>query len=162
MLITPMPAPTNAIFAPESRSLTCFSSNLQNPLASNLQVSFSRTVPVLAAILVALCVMPAASASPLDPNTDLPGPVRYAPAQLSGHAPRTAAMNSDRTFERYGPQATERAVRSSLKTALMPDPVAMAALIFCAFALRWMRMRRQSLARAHEVANRAPVLARVA
>src|SRR5438874_5244744 len=74
MLMTSMPAPTNAIFAPESRSLTCFSSNLQNPLASNLQVSFSRTVPVLAAILVALCVMPAASARPLDPNTDLPGP----------------------------------------------------------------------------------------
>ena len=26
--------------------------------------------------------------------------------------------------------------------ALVPDPTAMAALIFCAFALRWMRMHK--------------------
>lgn len=34
-------------------------------------------------------------------------------------------------------------MRSSLKAALVPDPVAMGALIFCAFALRWMRLRNQ-------------------
>jgi hypothetical protein len=35
-----------------------------------------------------------------------------------------------------------RAVRASLKAALTPDPVAMGALLFCAFALRWMRVRK--------------------
>ena len=157
-----MAAPKNATVPSKHCSYRRISSNLQHAVASNINVSLSRTVPILAVVFAALCATPPLSASPVDPNINLPGPARYAPAQLSGRTQRITAANSDRTFERYGPQATERAVRSSLKAALLPDPVAMAALIFCASALRWMRIRRQSMAKAYAVANHAPVVPRAA
>lgn len=56
------------------------------------------------------------------------------------------------TFEKYGPQARARAVRASLKTALAPDPLSMGALLFCAFSLRWMRMRKELPRRAEHQA----------
>ena len=120
------------------------SSNLQHPLASNVHVSSQRTALILAMAVVLLAVIPLSSATSVDAEARLPGPTaQFVPAQLSGHAPRQIVANPDRTYERYGPQATERAVRSSLKVALLPDPLAMGSLIFCAFVLRWMRMRRQ-------------------
>ena len=89
--------------------------------------------------------------------------MRYVPAQLSGRAPRTIAAGPGRTFDRLGPQATERAVRASLKAALVPDPVAMGALIFCAFTLRWMRLRNQQrVAAVRSVADAMPALPRAA
>jgi hypothetical protein len=160
--MTSMAAPNSAMFPVQTRAFRRIASNLQHTTASNFRVSFRRILPVLVGIFLALSAMPPVSASPVDPNANLPGPATYAPAQLSGRAPRTTAVNSDRTFERYGPQATQRAVRSSLKVALLPDPLAMAALIFCAFALRWMRNRRQSPARQYAVADRAPVVPRAA
>ena len=120
------------------------SSNLQHTLASNIAVSFQRKALIVAAAIVVLAAIPQSSASSVQPDSRIPGPTaQFVPAQLSGQAPRQIVANPDRTFERYGPQATERAVRSSLKIALVPDPLAMGSLIFCAFALRWMRRRRQ-------------------
>jgi len=59
------------------------------------------------------------------------------------------------TFEKYGPQSTARAVRASLRSALAPDPLSMGALLFCAFALRWMRMRKEQTDRAKGTAQAA-------
>ena len=119
------------------------SSNPQQTMASNLRVSSSRKLSITAAMLCAACAILPANATPTDAGMSIPAPtLRYVPVQLSGRAPNTMAANPRRTFDRLGPQATERAVRSSLKTALVPDPLAMAALIFCAFALRWMRLQK--------------------
>jgi len=103
-------------------------------------------------------------ATPIDAAMNIPQPtVRYVPVQLSGRAPRMIAANPRRTFDRLGPQATERAVRSSLKVALVPDPLAMGALIFCAFALRWMKAQKgQRTAAVHSVAGTTPLLPRAA
>jgi hypothetical protein len=70
-------------------------------------------------------------------------PVMYIPARVKWHTARKPGQNLSLTLEQYGPQATARAVRASLKVALVPDPVAMAALLFCAFALRWIRLRKE-------------------
>ena len=59
------------------------------------------------------------------------------------------------TFEKYGPQSTARAVRASLRSALAPDPLSMGALLFCAFSLRWMRMRKEQTERAKGPAQAA-------
>ena len=133
-------------------------------MASNAVVSSHSKEFVLAAILVVFAATSWGSATPVDSETNIPSPAaRFVPAQLSGHAPRTILANPDRTFEKYGPQATERAVRSSLKVALVPDPLAMGALIFCAFALRAMRMRKeQSPQKDYVTASRADVLERAA
>src|ERR1700745_2544897 len=99
-------------------------------MASNVDVSSRRLSRTLGAIFLA-STMSVVSATPVDSSINIPVPAaRYVPAQLSGHTPRTIAANPGRTFDRLGPQATERAVRSSLKTALVPDPLAMGALIF--------------------------------
>jgi hypothetical protein len=74
------------------------------------------------------------------PNSSAPSPVISASQQM----PERPNM----TFEKYGPQSTARAVRASLRSALTPDPVSMAALLFCAFSLRWMRMRKEHTDRA--------------
>ena len=133
-------------------------------MASNAVVSSHSKEFVLAAILVVFAATSWGSATPVDSETNIPSPAaRFVPAQLSGHAPRTILANPDRTFEKYGPQATERAVRSSLKVALVPDPLAMGALIFCAFALRWIRQRRsENPARAYPAASHADAVARAA
>ncbi len=67
----------------------------------------------------------------------------FVPARIGWDSPAARASNLNLTFEQYGPQATARAVHASLWAALTPDPVAMAALLFCAFAWRWMRMRKE-------------------
>jgi len=118
-------------------------SNLPHTLASNVEVSFPRKALILATAVVVLAAIPLSGASSVDAEARVPAPTaQFVPAQLSGHAPRQIVVSPERTYERYGPQATERAVRSSLKVALVPDPLAMGSLIFCAFALRWMRARR--------------------
>ena len=68
--------------------------------------------------------------------------IESAPAS-STNASQQLIEKPNLTFEKYGPQARARAVRASLKTALAPDPLSMGALLFCAFSLRWMRMRRE-------------------
>lgn len=68
-------------------------------------------------------------------------PARVSVAGFVSNDSRRGAPNFNFTFEKYGPQATARAVRASLLATLTPDPVAMGALLFCAFALRWIRMR---------------------
>jgi hypothetical protein len=67
----------------------------------------------------------------------------FIPARIGWDSSATRTANLNLTFEQYGPQATARAVRASLWVALTPDPIAMAALLFCAFALRWMRTRKE-------------------
>ena len=108
--------------------------------------------------------MAPASATPIDAGMNIPQPaVRYVPAQLTGRASHMVAANPRGTFDRLGPQATERAVRSSLKLALVPDPLAMGALIFCAFALHWMKVQKgQRTAAVHSVPRTTPVLPRAA
>ena len=136
-------------------------SNLQHTMASNVDVSSRRLSRAIGAIFV-VSTMSVVSATPVDSGMNIPVPAaRYVPAQLSGNTPRTIAANPGRTFDRLGPQATERAVRSSLKTALVPDPLAMGALIFCAFALRWISRRQQVTGR-HSPANEAPAVPRAA
>jgi len=81
------------------------------------------------------------------PNKSAPSPVITASQQV----PEKPNM----TFEKYGPQSTARAVRASLRSALTPDPVSMAALLFCAFSLRWMRMRKEHTDRAKGAAQAA-------
>jgi hypothetical protein len=154
----PTKAASRAIFRGD------ISSNLQHTLASKVVVSSHRKGPVLAAFFALLSVAPRVSATPNGSWINTPAPtVRYVPAQLSGRAPRTIAAGPGRTFDRLGPQATERAVRSSLKAALVPDPVAMGALIFCAFTLRWMRLRNQQrVAAVRSVADAMPALPRAA
>jgi hypothetical protein len=70
-------------------------------------------------------------------------PMRYIPARVGWAAAKPTPIHVNLALEQYGPQATVRAVRSSLKAALTPDPLAMSPLLFCAFALRWMRLRRE-------------------
>ena len=142
-----------------SQMVSQISSNLQHTRASNVPVSSCR---VFVAVVVFACALWGSAVG--DPYANVPTPTaKFVPAQLSGHAPRRIAANPGRTFDLYGPQATERAVRSSLKVALVPDPLAMGALNFCAFALRWIRQRRsENPARAYPAASHADAVARAA
>jgi len=69
-------------------------------------------------------------------------PMMFVPARVGWHPARKPTANLSLTLEQFGPQATARAVRASLRAALVPDPVAMGSLLFCAFALRWIRLRK--------------------
>ena len=151
-------------FERKSCPLRQISSNLQHCPASNVAVSFQRKVLIVSGIAAVLSAIPSLSATPIDSGINIPSPTAgYVPAQLSGRVPRNTVATSEQTFERYGPQATQRAVRSSLKVALVPDPLAMGALIFCAFALRWMKLhRQQSSTKSHPVTDSARVFSRVA
>lgn len=93
----------------------------------------------------------AVSATPIEPTfkellkqVERPA-TTYIPARIGWNTPEKQPAYFNLALEQYGPQATARAVRASLKAALTPDPVAMAALLFCAFALRWMRLRKQQV-----------------
>jgi hypothetical protein len=70
-------------------------------------------------------------------------PMRYIPARVGWGGAKPTPIHVNLVLDQYGPQATVRAVRSSLKAALTPDPLTMGSLLFCAFALRWVRLRRQ-------------------
>src|SRR5207248_8869403 len=159
-----LPAPSAPSLHAKADPLRQISSNLQRCPASNLAVSSQRKVLIVGGIAAALSAIPWVSATPIDSGINIPSPTAgYVPAQLSGRMPRNTVATSEQTFERYGPQATERAVRSSLKVALVPDPLAMGALIFCAFALRWIRQRRsENPARAYPAASHADAVARAA
>lgn len=144
--------------------LRAIPSNLQHRRASKVNVSSHTKGRAVATVLLTVCAMAPVIATPIDTGMNIPQPtVRYVPAQLTGRAPRIIAANPRQTFDRLGPQATERAVRSSLKVALVPDPLAMGALIFCAFALRWMKAQKgQRTAAANSVTATTPVLPRTA
>ena len=130
-----------AVKAPSSDRL--FSSNPQHGVASNFAVSTRRRTIGFALLSGLLIITPCLSAAQLKPIGRESAPqARRAPAKPS---PALAADDSTQTFERYGPQATARAVRASLKVALVPDPLCMASLLFCAFALRWMRKRKEDM-----------------
>lgn len=73
------------------------------------------------------------------PDSSAPSPAKTASPQV--------AEKPNLTFEKYGPQSRARAVRASIRTALAPDPLSMGALLFCAFSLRWMRMRKEQTQR---------------
>ena len=94
------------------------------------------------------------SASPIEPTAkqlvkelERP-PMQFVPARVGWNQSQPQAPDFNLTFEQYGPQATARAVRASILAALTPDPVAIAALLFCAFALRWMQVRKKKEAAA--------------
>lgn len=70
-------------------------------------------------------------------------PIGSPVARANGDTAKYLAEKPNLTFEKYGPQGRARAIRASLKAALAPDPLSIGALLFCAFALRWMRMRNE-------------------
>jgi hypothetical protein len=115
-------------------------------------VSSSRKKWLFAIVAAVIAISPAVNASPIDlalkqPLNDVQRPrTMFIPARVGWGPSATPASNFNLTFERYGPQATARAVRASLWVALTPDPIAMGALLFCAFALRWMRMSKKERA----------------
>ena len=119
--------------------------------ARHLIVSVSRSkTPLLCLIVAGLCVGSALSlgATPIKPTlkellkqVERPA-TTYIPARVGWNTPEKQPAYFNLALEQYGPQATVRAVRASLKAALTPDPIAMAALLFCAFALRWIRLRK--------------------
>src|SRR5579872_5854274 len=94
-----------------------------------------------------MAIAPALIATPIEPTAKQlvqelqRPPAVFVPARVGWDSAQRQAPNFNFTFEQYGPQATARAVHASLKAALIPDPVAMAGLLFCAFALRWIRTR---------------------
>jgi hypothetical protein len=145
--------PTTATgFSPNAER--CQQSVLSNPqprLASNQNVSFHRRTPFLIAFSAVLSIAPFVNATPIEPTAKQliqelqRPPVVFVPARVGWNAPQKPAAHFSLTLEQYGPQATARAVRASLKAALTPDPVSMGALLFCALALRWMRMRKEKL-----------------
>jgi hypothetical protein len=117
--------------------------------ASNLGVNSSRASFGLLMTWLALALVPWSLATPIEPTAkqlvqELERPaVKFVPARVGWTTPKARSAEFSLALEQYGPQATERAVRASVKVALAPDPIAMAALLFCAFALRFIVMRRE-------------------
>jgi hypothetical protein len=126
-------------------------SNPQPRSASNPNVSFRGRTSFLIAFSALLSIAPFANATPIEPTAKQliqelqRPPVVFVPARVGWNAPQKPAPHFSLTLEQYGPQATARAVRASLKAALTPDPLSMGALLFCALALRWMRVRKEKL-----------------
>ena len=124
-------------------------SNPQHRLASNIAVNTHHRTLGYVALFAVITVATQLNATPIEPTAkelikELQRPaVKFVPARVGWSKQQKTATQFNPTFERYGPQATARAVHASLKTALTPDPLAMGALVFCAFALRWMRNRRE-------------------
>jgi hypothetical protein len=84
-----------------------------------------------------LFVVPLVCASPMLSARSKPTPVTVtAQARVNSRTGK-----AQRTY--FTSEQQVRAVRASLKAALTPDPIAMGALLFCAFALRWMRQRKE-------------------
>jgi len=98
-----------------------------------------------------LACLPFANATPIEPTAkqilkEMQRPqIPFVPARV-GWESAQPAVHFNLTLEQYGPQATARAVRASLLAVLMPDPMVAASLLFCIFALRWIRMRKQTTA----------------
>jgi putative effector of murein hydrolase LrgA (UPF0299 family) len=134
-----------------------FPSNLKQSFASK-SVVIARRKPLLLGVLsVVLLTGSRLTAVPIEPTAKEllkemeRRPVMFVPARVGWHTARKPAANLSLTLEQYGPQATARAVRASLGTALVPDPLAMASLLFCAFALRWIRLRKDQVQKQVEV-----------
>jgi hypothetical protein len=132
-------------------------------------VSLRGRTPFLIAFSALLSITPLVNATPIQPTAkqliqELEHlPAVFVPATVGWNAPQKPAAHFSPTLEQYGPQATARAVRASLKAALTPDPVSMGALLFCALALRWMRMRKEKSQSASPViATQKPALPRAA
>ena len=125
----------------------CALSNLNRSIASNISVNSSRKRLILVTLFtgaVAVGWWLSATLIELRAQQAAQDTRRLAAVSVAGFIGRDSLRgtpNFNFTFEKYGPQATARAVRASLLATLTPDPVAMGALLFCAFALRWMRMR---------------------
>jgi hypothetical protein len=142
----------------------------RNP-ARHLIFSVSRSKGTwLVALFAALWLGSAtiANATPIEPTVkellkqvERPA-TTFIPARVGWNTPEKQPAYFNLALEQYGPQATVRAVRASLKAALTPDPVAMAALLFCAFALRWMRLRKEQVQENAEVAVVEVPLAKIA
>jgi hypothetical protein len=115
-----------------------------------MSVSSSRKKWFFAIVAAVVAIGPALNATPIEPAAKQPlnevqrAKPMFVPVRVGWDS--TPASNFNLTFERYGPQATARAVRASLWVALTPDPIAIGALLFCAFALRWMRMSKKERA----------------
>lgn len=125
-------------------------SNLKQSFASNFVVTVRSKSLLLGILSIVLLTGSRLSAVPIEPTAKEllkemeRRPVMFVPARVGWHAARKPTANLSLALEQYGPQATARAVRASLKAALVPDPLAMGSLLFCAFALRWIRLRKQS------------------
>lgn len=137
-----------AVARPEGAEIGPWS-NLNQSIASNIVVSGFTKARLFAIVAALIAISSALNASPIAPAVNQPAntaerpKTMFIPAYAGWSSAAAPASNFNLTFERYGPQATARAVRASLWAALTPDPLAMAALLFCAFALRWMRMSRR-------------------
>lgn len=86
----------------------------------------------------------------------------FIPARVGWNTPGKKPVYFNLALEQYGPQATARVARASLKAALTPDPIAMAGLLFCAFALRWMRLRNEQAQECAEIIATEVPLAKTA
>ena len=137
-------------------------SNPQPRPASNLNVSARRRTLLLVVLLAAFAVVPLLNATPIEPAArqliqGLQPPAMFVLARAGWDGRQKPAAHFNLTLEQFGPQATARAVRASLKAALTPDPLSMAALLFCAFALRWMRIRKERLQLTEQAAATAEI-----
>lgn len=126
---------------------TSGSVNLKQRFASNMFVSGSRKPWIFGSLAGVIALTLPLHATPVESASEqlhaaTPG-VPFLVARAGWDSAQKQALNLNPTFEHYGPQATARAVHASLWAALTPDPIAMGALLFCAFALRWMRMRKE-------------------
>lgn len=105
---------------------------------------------ILGAVLFALH----AYALPIKPNLEKilkeqqQRPRQYEPARAGWDGPemvRSQAASPNPVYEAYGPASTARAIRSSLRAALTPDPAAMAGILM--LILLWRIVRGQRLRR---------------
>jgi hypothetical protein len=83
--------------------------------------------------------------------------VQFGPARAGWDGPEAvpaAQSNPNPVLESIGPAASDRAVRASLLSALVPDPRAIAAIVLIILLLR--RMRRTSKAAARKTARIVP------
>ena len=112
-------------------------------------MSARRDITLSALALLVLSLAPALCATPIRPTPrellkEAQRPqTPFVAARVGWETSEPPTTNFNLALEEYGPQATVRAVRASLKSALVPDPSAMAGLLVAAFGLRWLRVRRE-------------------
>lgn len=124
----------------DSRKL--LASNPEHRLASNLTVS-SRTEKLRLGFISILLASSSFATTDLVARGGKQPAIKAVAVQEVSPKGTAAIVSSDQRA---------RAVRASLKAALTPDPVAMGALLFCAFALRWMRSRKDQQHTAEAIA----------
>ena len=116
----------------------CSSCNPQHTSASNLAVSASiyKLVLALTAMLLLAPIVQAKASGPRGERL-VSGP---APSIFLAFAGNRSARGTDPASANL---LSQQRVRASLKAALTPDPLSMGALLFCIFALRWMRVHQE-------------------